>query len=250
MSGWAWSGKWRYRTPGYPDPGSPEGPAPSLWEQRGGVSAGRLPAAGLPCRLCTTRWPQGARSPFPQPGPCDQTPQAGKACTPAPAGGLHAAAGGWPGSPGPHPTLVAWCCCSGKKESVCVFTSLVQGGESRAHSAGGACSDAPAGGGRETRVGRGTQAIWPPEQTSQQKQGGHGVPAQRWSHAACCVSVCVWAPGPPPRVEGLGAALSLERSPQLEPGGCGERVWVAEPRPRREPRTDAPGRLQGCRAGQ
>lgn len=128
MSGWAWSGKWRCRTPGYPDPGSPEGPAPSLWEQRGGVSAGRLPAAGLPRRLCTTRWPQGARSPFPQPGPCDQTPQAGKACTPSPAGGLHAAAGGWAGSPGPHPALVAWCCCSGKKESVCVFTSLVQGG--------------------------------------------------------------------------------------------------------------------------
>lgn len=74
----------------------------------------------------------------------------------------------------------------------------------------------------------------------------------RWSRGAraalephgllcVCVCVCVWAPGPPPWVEELGAALSLERSPQLEPGGCGERVWVAEPRPRREPRTDAQG---------
>ena len=34
MSGWTLSGKWRCRTPGYSDPGSPEGPAPSLWETR------------------------------------------------------------------------------------------------------------------------------------------------------------------------------------------------------------------------
>lgn len=139
MSGWTLSGKWRCRTPGYSDPGSPEGPAPSLWEQKGGVRAGwrlcLLPAARLPCRLCTTKCPEGARSPFLQPGPCDQTPQAGKACTPAPAGGLRAAAGGWAGSPGPHPALVAWCCCSGKKESVSVGTGapaltpqLVEGG--------------------------------------------------------------------------------------------------------------------------
>lgn len=49
-------------------PGSPEGRAPSLWEQKGGMSAGwrlcLLPAARIPCRLCTVRWPSGSQSQF------------------------------------------------------------------------------------------------------------------------------------------------------------------------------------------
>lgn len=158
MSGWTWSGKWRCRTPGYSDPGSPEGPAPSLWEQKGGVSAGRrlclLPAAGLPCRLCTTRRPRGARGPFPQSGPCDQTPrQARPAPLPQPAGFVLQQEGGR-AAPAPTPPWSPGAAVLAKKR-VCPCSPHSFRGGIQGHSAGGACSDAPAGRGRETRVGRG-----------------------------------------------------------------------------------------------
>ena len=136
--------------------------------------------------------------------------------------GFRPAAGGWAGSPGPHPALVSWCCCSGIKESVCVFISLVQVRESRAHRAGGSCSGAPAGRGRPGWAVE-------PRASGLQSRGhnrskvvtGSLCSARAMRPGVCgsvCVGVCLgtW-PSTPPRVEELGAAVSLERSPQLKP---------------------------------
>ena len=175
-----------------------------------------LPAARLPCRLCTVRWPQGARSQFPQPGPCDQTPRAGRACAPQSAGFVLPQEGGQAPRPGLL-VLLFW----HKRE--CVRVHLTRAGER---------IQGPQGRGlllwcpswqRKTRVGGGAQGIWPPEQRSQHKQGGHRVPVQCSSHAPWCVWECVCgcvsghlALHPSPGGT-AGAAVSLERSPQLKP---------------------------------
>lgn len=135
--------------------------------------------------------------------------------------GFRPAAGGWAGSPGPHPALVSWCCCSGIKESVCVFISLVQVRESRAHRAGGSCSGAPAGRGRPG---------WAVEPRASGLQSrGHNISkvvtgspcSARAMRPGVCGSVCGCVSGhlalhPSPGGT-AGAAVSLERSPQLKP---------------------------------
>ena len=86
---------------------------------------------------------------------------------------------------------------------------------------------------RKTRVGGGTQAIWPPEQRSQQKQGGHRVPVQCSSHAPWCVWECVCGcvsghlvlhPSPGRRAGGRclsGEEPTAQAQLQLGPGGFG-----------------------------
>lgn len=182
ISGWVWPGKWRCRTPEHSDPGSPEGPAPSLWEQKGGMSAGwrlcLLPAARIPCRLCTVRWPQGARSQFPQPGPCSQTPRAVRACTPRPslrASSCSRRVGRQPRPP-PRPGLLVL--LSGIKESVRVHPTHAGEGIQGPQGRGAPAPEPQLVEGDPGRAGCRTQAVWPPEQRSQQKQGGHGVPGQ------------------------------------------------------------------------
>ena len=189
-----------------------------------------LPAARLPCRLCTVRWPQGARSQFPQPGPCDQTPRAGRACTPQSAGFVLPQEGGQAARPPPRPGLLVllfW----HKRE--CVRVHLTRAGER---------IQGPQGRGlllwcpswqRKTRVGGGAQGIWPPEQRSQQKQGGHRVPVQCSSHAPWCVWECVCGcvsghlalhPSPGGRAGGRclsGEEPTAQAQLQLGPGSFG-----------------------------